>query len=136
MCDIYSAVAKSLELAGDCMGDPTLAVYERLIAIRPEFEALFVLDSDFSVRGEMLSRVFEMVLDVANDGELVEPLLQAEFYNHCGYGVPPEQFLLMFDVVRDEIKQRLGSLWTSEMDFAWNGVLTRLRTLHADFDAT
>ena len=58
MCDIYSAVAKSLELAGDCMGDPTLAVYERLTAIRPDFEALFVLDSDFSVRGEMLRRVF------------------------------------------------------------------------------
>ena len=136
MCDIYSAVAKESRTCRRLHGRQTLAVYERLIAIRPEFEALFVLDSDFSVRGEMLSRVFEMVLDVANDGELVEPLLQAEFYNHCGYGVPPEQFLLMFDVVRDEIKQRLGSLWTSEMDFAWNGVLTRLRTLHADFDAT
>lgn len=135
MSEIYSAIAKSLELAGDCCGDPTRAVYKRLTAVQPDFEALFILDSDFSVRGEMLSRVFEMVLDVANDGELVEPLLQAEFYNHCGYGVPPEQFLLMFDVVRDEVEQALGSLWTSEMDHAWEQVLARLRALHAGFDA-
>lgn len=135
MSEIYSAIAKSLELAGDRCGDPTRGVYKRLTAVQPDFEALFILDSDFSVRGEMLSRVFEMVLDVANDGELVEPLLRAEFYNHCGYGVPPEQFLLMFDVVRDEVEQALGSLWTSEMDHAWEQVLARLRALHAGFDA-
>ena len=56
------AIESSLEAVADVLGDPTERVYERLFEHSPELREMFVLDTDGSVRGEMLHRVFETVL--------------------------------------------------------------------------
>ena len=56
-------ITRTLELAGERGGDITPRVYARLFSDYPEMEALFVRDRDGSVRGEMLARVFEALLD-------------------------------------------------------------------------
>ncbi|MEM7408015.1 MAG: globin [Pseudomonadota bacterium] len=128
---LHDVIHRSLEAAAAELGDPTERIYAQLFLRAPELEALFVLDADGGVRGEMLSRVFETVLNIASDDELSKQLLQAEFLNHCGYGVPPEQFGTLFDVVHEELRDGLGSQWTDEFATAWQIVLRRLAALLA-----
>lgn len=124
--NVHEAIHRSLEAAAVELGDPTERIYARLFERAPELEALFVLDADGGVRGEMLSRTLESVLNIAQDDELSKQLLQAEFLNHCGYGVPAEQFATLFDVIHAEVRDSLGTAWTDEFEAAWQVVLGRL----------
>ena len=80
----------ALERAGEVGGDITPLVYARLFAAHPEMEALFVRDTDGSVRGEMLMRVFEAILDFIDRRAYAALMIQCEVVTHEGYGVPPE----------------------------------------------
>ena len=54
-----AAIVQSLEIAAEHSGDLTPAVYARLFAQQPQMRALFVLDTNDAVKGEMLARVFD-----------------------------------------------------------------------------
>ena len=56
-------VVASLELAAERAGDLTPLVYTRLFAEQPQMEALFWRDKTGQIKGEMLARVFEAILD-------------------------------------------------------------------------
>lgn len=117
------AIERSLELAAERGGDLAPAVYGRLFARHPEMEAQFVRDTTRAVRGEMLARVFEMVLDYIGDGAYAEGMIRNEVVTHDGYGVPPEIFPLFFDVVAETVREAGGEAWTPDMTAAWEGLL-------------
>ena len=54
---------RSLEIAAERGGDLTPRVYERLFAREPAMRALFWRDGNGAIKGEMLARVFEAILD-------------------------------------------------------------------------
>ena len=56
-------ITESLERVGERCADPTPLVYERLFAQNPDMRALFVRDTDDSVKGQMLYQVIEVFLD-------------------------------------------------------------------------
>ena len=117
------AIVQSLELAGERCADPTPLVYDRLFAENPEMEALFIRDTDGSVRGQMLYQVIEAVLDFAGPRAFGANLMKTEIVNHENLGVPREVFATFFGTVMATFRDILGSDWTSEMETAWQGLL-------------
>ena len=107
-------------------GDVTERVYRRLFTLHPEMEAQFVRDKDGSVRGEMLAKVFEIVLDMADGRPWAARMIQCEVVTHDGYGVPPEVFGIFFRVVADEVKALSGEAWTPAAAAAWAALLKQL----------
>jgi hemoglobin-like flavoprotein len=132
-----AAITRSLEIAGERGGDLTDAVYARLFAEHPDMEALFVRDTNGAVKGEMLAKVFEMVIDLVDRGAYAEGMIRNEVVTHAGYDVPPEVFPMFFDVVAEVLKGAAGPEWTPEMSEAWGELLTRLRwfSTHPDQSA-
>lgn len=120
------ALEASLELAAERAGDITPLVYARLFAAWPEMEALFVRDTDGSVRGQMLSQALEALLDLAGPGHFGANLIAAEIVNHENLGVPPEIFGRFFEAVRDAVAEACGADWTAEMAESWGKVIAAL----------
>ena len=118
-------VIRTLEAAA-AHGDLTERVYRRLFARHPEMEAQFVRDTDGSVRGEMLAKVFEIILDMADGQPWAGRMIQCEVVTHDGYGVPPDVFGIFFQVVAAEIEALLGDDWTAADAAAWSRLLTQL----------
>ncbi len=120
-------VEASLALVAERCADLTPLVYARLFAEHPEMKPLFWRDANDAVKGEMLARVFDVILDYVGENSYAAHMIQCEVVTHAGYDVPPEIFPLFFHIVADTVRELLGSDWTAEFDTAW-------RKLLADFD--
>jgi hemoglobin-like flavoprotein len=121
-----SLIETSLELAAELCHDLTPIVYDRLFAQYPDMRALFWRDTNHSVKGEMLAKVFEAVLDFAGERKYAAAMIQCEVITHEGYDVPPDVFRIFFAVVADSICAVLGEAWTPPMAAAWQDLLGQL----------
>jgi hemoglobin-like flavoprotein len=119
-------IEASLELAAERCEDLTPAVYRRLFSEHPQMEALFIRDTNHLVKGEMLARVIEAILDFAGERHYAATLIQCEVITHAGYEVPPEIFRLFFATVAAELRVVLGKDWTPPIDQAWRRLLEAL----------
>ena len=119
-------IEQSLELAAERCPDLTPLVYARLFREQPQMEALFWRDKNSAIRGEMLARVFEAILDFIGERLYAHHLIQCEVVTHAGYDVPPDVFQTFFPVVAATLKDVLADDWTSEIDLAWEGLLADL----------
>jgi hemoglobin-like flavoprotein len=124
-------ITQSLDLVAERCEDPTPLVYARLFATHPEMEALFVRDTNGSVRGEMLSEVIEGVLDYVGRRAYSVGLIRSEIVNHGNLGVPPEVFASFFTVVMETFREIAGDEWTLEMDAAWRALIGELEGVAA-----
>jgi hemoglobin-like flavoprotein len=124
-------ITASLELVAERCADPTRLVYERLFSRAPEMEALFVRDTDYSVRGQMLYQVIETLLDYVGRRHFALGMIRSEIVNHENLGVPPEVFASFFATVMETFRDILGPDWTPSMDDAWRGLLAELEGVAA-----
>lgn len=122
----HELIVKSFEMAAERCDDLTPAVYERLFSQYPEMKALFVRDKDGSVKGEMLARVIEAILDFVGERHYAATLIQCEVITHAGYDVPPDVFGRFFEVVAATMRDLLGADWTPDVDAAWRKTLADL----------
>jgi hemoglobin-like flavoprotein len=131
-------VEQSLELVSERCGDLTPFVYARLFEDYPEMKPLFWRDTNHAVKGEMLTRVFEAILDFIGDNHYAARLIQCEVVTHAGYDVPPDVFRIFFGVVAATIRERLGNEWTAAFETAWQKLLADLDyfVLHPDQSET
>jgi hemoglobin-like flavoprotein len=141
MSDVATApnlIETSLEIAAERCEDLTPGVYRRLFAVHPEMESLFIRDSNNLVKGEMLARVIEAILDFAGERHYAATLIQCEVITHAGYDVPPEVFRIFFGTVAAELRDVLGKDWTPSIDEAWGRLLEQLDfyVTHPDQAAT
>lgn len=130
-----SLVVWSLEQVAERHGDPTLEVYARLFAERPEFEGMFLLDRQGAARGAMLGHVIDTLIDLAGPKAYGANMIYAEMTNHQGLGVPPAQFVTFFDVVRSVFRELLDADWTAEVDEAWDDTLREIKAIVAKVEA-
>lgn len=121
-----SLIEASLELAAERCEDLTPLVYGRLFSEHPEMEALFWRDTNHAVKGEMLARVFEAILDFVGERKYASTMIQCEVVTHEGYDVPPDVFRMFFATVAATLKALLAGDWTDEMDQAWVKLLADL----------
>lgn len=124
-------IVESLELAGERGGDLTPHVYGRLFRDQPHMEALFGNDKRDQVKGEMLARVIQAILDFLGEQHYAANLIRTEVINHAGFQVPPSVFGTFFETLAATLADLLGEDWTPEMDAAWKGLVDDL----ADFAA-
>ena len=120
------AILQSLEIAGERRPDLSPVVYAGLFAQHPEMEAMFIRDTNGAIRGEMLARVFELILDFIDRRRYSAHMIQCEVVTHDGYGVPPEVFAIFFGTVRDGVREVLAGDWSEAMEAAWAELLGQL----------
>jgi hemoglobin-like flavoprotein len=123
-------IERSLEIAAEHGGDLTAAVYARLFRERPELEAMFVMDTDGAVRGEMLSRVFDAILDFIGNRAYAQNWISAEATTHEGYLVPREDFARFFEIVGETVRDACGADWRAEMARAWTTLVNDIAALN------
>ena len=70
------AIVASLELASERLGDLMPAVYTALFADHPEMKPLFWRDTNNAVKGEMLAKVFEIILGFVGDNLFASNMIQ------------------------------------------------------------
>lgn len=117
-----SAITASLQLAADRAGDLVPLVYARLFAHLPEMEAEFWRDAKGSIRGEMLARAVEAVLDFAEDRRFSPAYLRTEMVTHDAYGIPRAVFGVFFQALAEAVADAAGPEWTAAMAAAWDGL--------------
>lgn len=123
------AIEASLALAVDQGDDPQPAIYARLFARHPGMEAEFWRDASGRIRGEMLARTFEMVLDLAAphapDGGWGGAFLGTEAVTHDSYGIPRTVFADFLPIVAEVIREACAGGFTPAMAAAWELVVAR-----------
>jgi hemoglobin-like flavoprotein len=127
---ILQVIGDSLDLLAERCGDPTLLVYRRLFAARPELEELFVRDTAGSVRGQMLAMVIDVILDLAGPDAYASRMIDSERVNHTNLGVPPAMFDSFFQTLMLTCREELGADWTPGMQEAWETLLARTAPAH------
>lgn len=121
-----AAIEASLELASERGGDLSPAVYERLFARQPDIKPLFWRDANNAVKGEMLAKVFEAILDFIGPRAYAHHLIETEVVTHEGYDVPRGVFATFFGIVCEVVREACADDWTPAMDAAWTRVLADL----------
>lgn len=120
-------VTRSFEIAATRCEDLTPLVYGRLFADHPEMERLFWRDAkSHAVRGEMLTRVIEAILDFVGERTYARALIQCEVVNHAELNVPPEVFSTFFAYVRHAVADVVAADWSPGIDAAWERTLKAL----------
>lgn len=114
-----AAVEASLMRAADCGGDLTDAVYARLFARHPAMQAEFWRDRNGAIRGEMLARVFDAILDLCGPAAWAPAYLETEAVTHGAYGIPRDIFTDFFAVIGETVAETLGPDWTPAMAAGW-----------------
>ena len=110
-------ITQSLDLLAERAGDPTPAVYQRLFAEFPETEERFCRDVTGAIRAEMLTMVFDCLMDPGGPYQL--NLIRAERVNHDGFGTPNDVFNRFFWIVMEACRELLGGAWTPAFETAW-----------------
>ena len=98
--------------------------YQILFERHPEARPLF--GASIEAQQEMLTRTLVAVIERVDDGVWLTDMLQALGEKHADYGVTPEMFPPLLNVVRDTAKEHLREHWTPQMDDAWRERLDRL----------
>ncbi len=121
-----AAIEASLELAAERGGDLAPAVYGRLFQRQPEMRALFWRDASGAIKGEMLAKVFEAILDFIGPRAYAHNLIESEVVTHEGYDVPRGVFATFFGIVEEVVRETCGGAWTPAMAQAWRRMLADL----------
>jgi hemoglobin-like flavoprotein len=127
-----ATIEASLELLAKRCEDPTRLVYATLFSCHPEVEVHFFRDTNGAIRGEMLARTLEAILDFTGERRYSARMFQTELITHEGYDIPRSIFSTFFTVIRDTMKERLKEEWSFEFDRAWSELL---REIEAQLEA-
>lgn len=120
------AIEQSLEIAAERGGDLTPVVYARLFERQPQMKVLFWRDTRDAIKGEMLMRVFEAILDFIRARQFADHLIRTEVVTHAGYDVPPDVFATFFGIVAEVVEEVCGPDWSPAMGSAWRRTLIDL----------
>jgi hemoglobin-like flavoprotein len=126
MATTTNLIAHSFELAAERCDDLTPMVYRRLFLEHPEAQALFRSEGSDLVKGSMLALAIEAILDFAGDRTGHFRMIECEVQSHDAYGTPRKLFGEFFGVIKDTMRELLGTDWSPEIEHAWRMLLGEL----------
>ncbi|NBC22979.1 MAG: hypothetical protein GVY21_05835 [Gammaproteobacteria bacterium] len=106
----------SLERLAEQHDDVTALLHERFAARAPESAALMT-HMDEHMLGRMMSDL--LILVMTEPGDIDNGYLGFEVQSHRAYGVTPEMFPPLLEVVRDAAREASGAAWDADTDAAW-----------------
>ncbi len=83
------------------------------------------MDSNGAVRGEMLARALEAILDFIGERVYAHHMINAEASNHDAYNVPREAFSRYFAIIVEALREACGG-WDASTGAAWERLLAEL----------
>ncbi|MCG2628511.1 globin [Bradyrhizobium sp. WYCCWR 13023] len=119
-------IEQSFELAALRCADFTPLVYQRLFEEHPETRTMFRTQGSELVMGSMLALTIEAILDFAGERSGHFRLIACEAASHDAYGTPRELFIAFFGVIRDTLRELLGSAWSPNIAQAWDTFLVEI----------
>ncbi|WP_310497561.1 globin [Sandarakinorhabdus sp.] len=131
MTDRAALIEASFAAAIAAAGDPVPLVYARLFAMHPGMEAEFWRDRSGAIRGEMLTRVFEAIMDMAGPQQWARLYIESEAVTHDNYGISRHVFADFFPLVAATIRDAAGSALTPAMVAAWDDLLSEVSDMIA-----
>lgn len=114
-----TAFNASVEAVAERCEDVVPPVYEALFRRFPDFEKLFVLDTDLGARGHMLNEALSMAEGLLQDDPVAVSFVSAERMNHEGYGIDDEVFEGFYQVMADVFQSIAAEAWSPAMSAAW-----------------
>jgi hypothetical protein len=76
--------------------------------------------------GSMLALTIEAILDFAGERSGHFRLVACEVASHDAYGTPRELFIAFFGMIRDTLRELLGSEWSPSIARAWDVLLVEI----------
>jgi len=98
--------------------------YARLFEVAPDVRAMF--KSDMKNQGRMLMSVLATVVAGLNNLESILPTAESLAIRHRDYGVVPEQYEIVGDVLLWTLAQGVGDDFTPEVRAAWEEAYSTL----------
>lgn len=117
----------SLEAVAERCDDVVPPVYAALFERFPEFEGLFVLDTDHGVRGHMLNEALGMAEGLLEDDPISFSFVSSLRMNHEGYGIEDDAFEDFYIVIADVFQTLAAASWTPAMTAAWGAIVSASR---------
>ena len=117
------AIDLPLERLAELLEDPQKEIYSLMYFRYPDFQYLFLLDKNDSVRDAMLQTAFEFLLVYSDKGEVNKGDLASWRSHHLEYGVEEDIFSVFFELIRDCVKDKLDTEWTEGMASHWQDFL-------------
>lgn len=121
-----AAIETSLALFAARCPDPAPIIYARVYSAHPGVEDQFRRDTRGFIKGEMLARAFELILDYVGDRRYADAMIAAERATHESYDVPRETFVSFFAAIRDAVRDTMADDWTLDAETAWSALLAEL----------
>ena len=112
MSSSSNPIEQSFELGALRRADLTPLVYQRLFDQHPETRTMFRTQGSELVMGSMLALTIEAILDFAGERSGHFRLIACEVASHDAYGTPRELFIAFFGMIRDTLRELLGSEWS------------------------
>jgi hemoglobin-like flavoprotein len=128
---VINLIQHSFELAAERCEDLTPLVYERLHRAHPETVAMFRSQGSELVKGSMLAFTIEAMLDFAGERSGKFRMIACEVISHDAYGTPRDLFIAFFGVIKDTLRELLGTTWSAEIDAAWKKLLAEIEDMIA-----
>ncbi|MEQ8857438.1 MAG: globin [Pseudomonadales bacterium] len=109
-------ILSALETVAEQDQDITQSLYQAFAARHPEHAALMNHMDEYML-GRMMGDVLTLLMTPPDD--IDGNYLHFEVSSHRAYGVTPEMFPPLLEVVRDTVRQLLGARWNDAADAAW-----------------
>lgn len=121
-----AAIEESLSLFAERCADPVAAIYRLMFQRHPYMVAYFQRDTNNAIKGEMLARTVEAILDFIGPREYSHLMIGTEMMTHEGYDVPREVFVTFFAIIRDAMRETLAGAWSDAFEAAWAKLLDEI----------
>lgn len=108
--------------------------YERLFTQQPAIRGLFGRN-DLQLQHTAFMVALVKVLDSLEMADMLERSLKALAERHVGYGVRPEHYPLVGEVLLATMQQFLGSAWTPSVAQAWIAAYETISAVMLEPDA-
>jgi methyl-accepting chemotaxis protein len=94
------------------------AFYQRLFEKYPQTRSFFA-NTDMAVQARTLAATLTLVVAGVERGDNLTPTLQSLGARHKTYGVLPEHYPIVGEILIETFQNRLGSQWTPAFQNAW-----------------
>lgn len=113
-----AALLQGHALAKDVLQQIVEKFYAQLFEQHPELKAIFKETTEMS-RSTKLSAALSLLVNNIHNEDVLKTTLSEMGIRHQGYGVLPEHYAIVANLLVESFSQSVGKAWTKNMSSAW-----------------